>query len=61
VRQVPLCRGDNILGTLDVYSQSGTKAFTNCHVQLLEMLASQAAIAIENARLYEGFKKGKNN
>lgn len=56
---VPLCCGDNILGTLDVYSQSGTKVFTNYHVQLLEMLASQAAIAIENARLYEGLQKGK--
>src|SRR4029453_4813311 len=28
-------------------------AFTKAHVQILTLLASQAAVAIENARLYE--------
>lgn len=54
---VPLRRGERIIGTLDVYSQSGSKTFTQYHVQLLEMLASQAAIAIENAQLYEGLQQ----
>ena len=54
---VPLSRSDRIIGTLDVYSQSKARTFTRYHVQLLEMLASQAAIAIENAQLYEGLQQ----
>lgn len=50
---VPLRIGERIIGTLDVLSKTHRWAFTKLHISILEMLASQAAIAIENARLYE--------
>jgi PAS domain S-box-containing protein len=50
---VPLIVGGKIIGTLDVHSKSKRDAFTEEHIRTLSMLAGQAAIAIENARLYE--------
>jgi PAS domain S-box-containing protein len=50
---VPLVVGEKIIGTLDVHSKTNRYAFTEEHIQTLNMVASQAAIAIENARLYE--------
>ena len=50
---VPLRIGSRIIGTLDVHSKTTRQAFNESHLQLLEMLATQAVIAIENARLYE--------
>ncbi len=50
---VPLVVGERIIGTLDVYSKTDRYAFTDTHIQILSLLASQAAIVIENARLYE--------
>ena len=50
---VPLVVGEKIIGTLDVHSKVNRHAFTEAHIYILKMLASQAAIAIENARLYE--------
>ncbi|GAB4427734.1 MAG: hypothetical protein Kow0031_07810 [Anaerolineae bacterium] len=52
IASVPLVVGTNIIGTLDVHSHTNTHAFNLEHLDLLEMLASQAAIAIENARLH---------
>jgi GAF domain-containing protein len=49
---VPLRRGERAIGTLNVES-TGLAAFVEDHRQLLEALASQAAIAIDNARLYD--------
>ncbi len=49
----PLALGRKIIGTLDVHSKQDRYAFNQEHIRLLNMLASQAAIAIENARLYE--------
>jgi PAS domain S-box-containing protein len=50
---VPLVVGERTIGTLDVYSKTERHAFTDTHIQILSLLASQAAIVIENARLYE--------
>ncbi len=50
---VPLRIADKIIGTLDAYSATKRYAFSTNHIRLLEMIAAQAAIAIENARLYE--------
>ena len=44
---------DRIIGTLDVHSRTDRFAFGDHHLSLLQMLASQAAIALENARLYQ--------
>lgn len=50
---VPLKQGANVIGTLDVHSKSKKNAFDQADLQLLERLAGQAAIAIENARLFK--------
>lgn len=48
---IPLQVGENIIGTLDV--QSATRnAFSRDDILVLQSLADQIAIAIENARLY---------
>jgi nitrate/nitrite-specific signal transduction histidine kinase len=48
----PLKRGDNVLGALCV-GRKEARAFQPEDRELLDGLAAQAAIAIENARLYE--------
>jgi signal transduction histidine kinase/HAMP domain-containing protein len=53
VASVPLIVGQMTIGTLDVHSRTNRFAFDDHHIQVLQMLASQAAIALENARLYQ--------
>ena len=50
---MPLTVGNKTIGTLDALSRTNRFAFDSHHIQVLQMLASQAAIAIENARLYQ--------
>ena len=50
---VPLIAKNKIIGTLDVHSKRDPDAFGDDQVYFLHMLARQAAIAIENARLYD--------
>ena len=57
---VPLKIGGRIIGTLDIHSKKEQFAFNEGHIQVLNMLASQAAIAIENARLYEKNQRAKD-
>ncbi|OHD22563.1 MAG: hypothetical protein A2Y38_11285 [Spirochaetes bacterium GWB1_59_5] len=47
---VPLMYGDKVLGVMSVQSRR-PNAYTAHHVQLIETIAAQSAIAIENARL----------
>ena len=49
---VPLLVKDRCIGAFDLESPE-LNAFTRRHVELLTLLASQAAVAIENARLWE--------
>jgi PAS domain S-box-containing protein len=56
---VPLIVGEKIIGTLDVHSKTERYAFGDEQVHFLQMLAGQAAIAIENARLFEEERKAK--
>ncbi|MFQ6027136.1 MAG: ATP-binding protein [Dehalococcoidia bacterium] len=49
----PICRHDNLLGVLEVMNKQGGPSFTTEDARLLEVVANQAAIAIENARLLE--------
>jgi diguanylate cyclase (GGDEF)-like protein len=49
---VPLRRGDTVVGVLNV-ERTTPHAFTHSDVELLSLFATQAAIAIENARLFE--------
>ena len=48
----PVLFGNRLLGVLHSHTTQPGKRFTGDDLHLLEMLATQAAIAIENARLY---------
>ncbi len=52
VAAVPLKWGDRILGVVNVTDLGQVRKFTERDLRVLELFASQAAIAIENARLY---------
>lgn len=49
---IPLLVQDRCIGVFDLESPE-LDAFNKSHVEILTLLASQAAVAIENARLYE--------
>ncbi|HJZ72211.1 MAG TPA: GAF domain-containing SpoIIE family protein phosphatase [Vicinamibacterales bacterium] len=49
---IPLLLKDRCIGVFDLESPE-LDAFGKSHVEILTLLASQAAVAIENARLYE--------
>ncbi|WP_425433448.1 GAF domain-containing sensor histidine kinase [Glycomyces artemisiae] len=50
---VPIRDGDRILGIVVLTNDLGKPGFTAADTDLIELLASHAAIAITNARLYE--------
>jgi phosphoserine phosphatase RsbU/P len=49
---IPLLLKDRCIGVFDLESPE-LDAFSKSHVEILTLLASQAAVAIENARLYQ--------
>lgn len=49
---IPLSIGDNVFGALDVQSTE-SDTFTTDQINILQTMADQIAIAIENARLYQ--------
>ena len=55
---VPMLIKDRCIGVFDLESPE-LDAFTKEHKELLTLLASQAAIAIENARLYEEVRQNE--
>lgn len=50
---VPMRWQNRVIGVLDIIDQGGDKIFDEDDIWLLSLFADQAAIAIENARLYE--------
>jgi sigma-B regulation protein RsbU (phosphoserine phosphatase) len=52
---IPLLLKDRCIGVFDLESPE-PNAFNRKHVKLLTLLASEAAVAIENARLYESIR-----
>jgi sigma-B regulation protein RsbU (phosphoserine phosphatase) len=52
---IPLLSKDKTIGVFDLESPE-LDAFSKKHVELLTLLASQAAVSIENARLYESIR-----
>ncbi len=50
---VPIRAGDEVLGNLYLTNRQGGRSFTEFDQELVELLASHAAVAIQNARLYE--------
>jgi signal transduction histidine kinase len=62
---VPIRSRDDVLGALYLTDKEDAAAFTDEDERLIQMLAAHAAIAIENARLYErgrelGFVEERN-
>lgn len=53
---IPLCLKDRVIGVLNIYTEE-VHAFTQHEENLFTSLASQAAIAIENARLFESLEE----
>ena len=56
VLYVPMIRNDDIVGVINVFRQE-VRPFTEEQISLLENFASQAVIAIENARLFNETKE----
>lgn len=54
---VPLFVKEKLLGTLEVINKVGGETFDSDDLEHLSMLADNAAVAIENARLHEGLRK----
>jgi sigma-B regulation protein RsbU (phosphoserine phosphatase) len=55
---VPMLIKERCIGVFDLESPE-LNAFTKEHMELLTLLASQAAVAIENARLYEEVRRNE--
>jgi sigma-B regulation protein RsbU (phosphoserine phosphatase) len=55
---IPMLLKDRCIGVFDLESRE-LAAFTKKHVELLTLLAAQAAVAIENARLYEAIRENE--
>ena len=53
---IPMLIKDRCIGVFDLESPE-LNAFTKEHTELLTLLASQAAVAVENARLYEEVRR----
>jgi len=56
---IPLLLQDRCIGVFDLESPE-LDAFSKSHVEILTLLASQAAVAIENARLYETIRANED-
>jgi PAS domain S-box-containing protein len=50
---VPLLRGERVLGLLAIDEPGRRLEFTGREIQVMEAIATQTAVAIENAQLYE--------
>ncbi|MGB9737751.1 MAG: response regulator [Chloroflexus sp.] len=57
--QVPLQLGDRVIGVLAVNNRRTGRAFSESDQSLLSALADYAAIAIENARLYQAVRSSE--
>lgn len=49
---VPMIVGEKVLGVIAVYDWEREHAYDKLHLQVLSSMANQAAIALDNARLY---------
>jgi len=57
---VPIVSKNKMVGILNLGHKEGKEIYSNEDLELLSTLANQAAIAIENARLYENLKQSQD-
>ena len=57
---LPIVSKEKIIGVLNLGHKEGKEIYSSEDLELLSTLANQAAIAIENARLYENLKQSQN-
>src|SRR5262249_18454856 len=57
---VPIISKQKLIGILNLGKKEEHEIYTTDDLELLSTLANQAAIAIENARLYENLKQSQN-
>jgi GAF domain-containing protein len=53
---VPILKGDDLLGVMNIYHLGGVRPFTDKQIALVETFADQAAIAIDNVRLLDALR-----
>jgi predicted ATPase/GAF domain-containing protein len=58
---LPLLHQARLIGVLYLENRQTTGVFNEARVELLALLSSQAAISIENARLFNGVRKAKED
>jgi PAS domain S-box-containing protein len=56
---IPIIRKKGLIGLLYLENNFTANIFTHKHVATLELLAAQAAVSIENARLYDALKQSE--
>ncbi len=56
---VPMQVRDKLVGVMEAINHAGGSPFSDVDVQILQTFASQAAVAIENARLFESVRQEK--
>jgi GAF domain-containing protein len=56
---LPLVKQAKLIGVLYLENNLASHVFTPARISVLEMLASQAAISLENARLYNGLQESE--
>ena len=57
---VPIISKEKLIGILNLGHKEGKEIYSSEDLELLSTLANQAAIAIENARLYENLKQSQD-
>lgn len=57
---VPMMSRGRVIGVLEVLNKRGDGGFTDSDAHILYTLAGQAAIAIENARLYQNLREERD-
>ncbi len=58
---VPVIRHDNVVGSFSFDSVGRTRDFTEDEIELCKVFAAQAAVAIDNARLFDETNKQKDH
>ncbi len=56
---VPMMRGEKVLGVIAVQHCTHPGEYTQQHAELLQSIANQAAVALDNARLYQAAEEAR--